>query len=134
MLRKLVLLFILICSTGIAYGQHDYRIRERDINGMSVIFIESKNGWERRIAFLQGKTRYQWSTDDLEYWGKKVKEMRQSYIPSTILQKMVESDTQISAFFVADYQGKMIDVYLSADSHILTMLSKEQLIEIYKKI
>ena len=60
--------------------------------------------------------------------------MRQSYIPPTILQKMVESKTQITIDFIADYRGNMIDIYLYANSRILTLLSKEQLIEIYKKI
>ena len=134
MLRKLVLLFILICSTDIAYGQHDYLITEEDILGESCIYIDAKNAWERRRAFTLNKTPYRWLIYDFEYWEKIVDDIRKTYIPETALQKMIESQIQITLLFVADYKGTMIDVSLSTKSRILPMLSKEQLIEIYQKM
>ena len=134
MLRKLVLFLILICSTGIAHGQHDYLITEKDILGESCIYIDAKNAWERRRAFTLNKKPYRWLIYDFEYWDKIVDDIRKTYIPKTELQKMIESKIQITLIFVADYKGNMIDVSLSTESSILPMLSKEQLVEIYKKM
>lgn len=130
MLKRLLLLIGLFCFVAL-YGQNDYVIKKTGNGLWSAYYIESKNAREQRVAFMQNKLPYETFVPSNAYWQEVALNIRQTYIPSKALQKMVETKTEIAINFLFDCRGDMVDVVLRAGPQIFQILTKEQLLNIY---
>ena len=104
---------LLFCSVQV-FGQFDYVIKKTGNDHLSTYYVESKNAREQRVAFMENKSPYENFVPSNAYWQEVALNIRQTYIPSKALQKMVETKTEIAINFLFDCRGDMVDVVLRA--------------------